>query len=123
MPLRVYVPDLSVLLFDDDPVLELLLLPVAPSRQAPGLDVREQAPATNKPCSSVLPALEPPLEELELLDELELDRFATANDGCTKTLFSAIFVMNDLHHYLKLLVLKSYHVNSKIYETNFRTDF
>ena len=45
-------------------------MPVAPSRQAPGLDVREQAPATNKPCSSVLPVLEPPLEELELLVEV-----------------------------------------------------
>ena len=60
-------------------------MPVAPSRQAPGLDVREQAPATNKPCSSVLPALEPPLEELELLDELLLDLFATANDDGTET--------------------------------------
>ena len=59
-------------------------MPVAPSRQAPGLDLREQAP-TNKPCSSVLPVLEPPLEGLELLDELLLDRFATANDDSTET--------------------------------------
>jgi hypothetical protein len=65
--------------------LELLLLPVAPSRQAPGLDVREQAPATNSPCKSVLPALDPLLEELELLDELEVERLATANDDGTDT--------------------------------------
>ena len=72
-----------------------MLLPVAPSRQAPGLDVREQAPATNKPCSSVLPALEPPLEELELLDELLLDRFATTNDDGTETWLKTLLKMAD----------------------------
>jgi hypothetical protein len=75
--------------------LELLLLPVAPSRQAPGLDVREQAPATNSPCNSVLPALEPPLEELELLDELLLDRFATANDDGTETWLKTLLKILD----------------------------
>ena len=89
MPLRVYVPDLSVLLFDDDPVLELLLLPLivlaALDKQASGLDAREQAtPAATAP-KSAFPILEPPLEELELLDEALLDRFATANDDGTET--------------------------------------
>ena len=89
MPLRVYVPDLSVLLFDDDPVLELLLLPLivlaALDKQASGLDAREQVtPAATAP-KSAFPILEPPLEELELLDEALLDRFATANDDGTET--------------------------------------
>ena len=57
----------------------------APARQALGLDVREHANATPTVPKSVLPALDPPLEELELLDELELDRFATANDDGTET--------------------------------------
>ena len=47
--------------------------------------------------NSVLPELKPPLEELELLDGLLLDRFATANDDGTETWLSAIFMMNDLH--------------------------
>lgn len=68
-PLFTHVPEPSVL-GGDERVLGLLLFPVVASRQAPGLDVREQALATNSPCNSVLPALEPPLEKLELLDEL-----------------------------------------------------
>ena len=57
LPLRVYVPDLSVLLFDDDPVLKLLLLPLivlaALDKQASGVDIREQAtPAATAPKSA-----------------------------------------------------------------------
>ena len=55
----------------------------APARQALGLDVREHANATPTVPKSVLPASETPLEELELLDELE--RLATANDDGTET--------------------------------------
>jgi hypothetical protein len=99
LPLRVYVPDLSVLLFDDDPVLELLLLPLIVSaaldKQASGLDAREQAtPAATAP-KSAFPILEPPLEELELLDELELNRLATANDDGTETRLRTLLKIAD----------------------------
>ena len=62
-----------------------LIVLAALDKQVSGLDAREQAtPAATAP-KSAFPILEPPLEELELLDEALLDRFATANDDGTET--------------------------------------
>ena len=63
--------------------------------QALGLDVREQANATPTVPKSALPALDPLLEELELLDELELDRLATANEDGTETWLRTLLKIAD----------------------------